>query len=201
MKTLNTLRILALPVAALCLLSAAPAHAADNGSFSSRTQTSGDAAGNLDSKTTEKATDEAGTTQTSTSKEDVDVGANGDTEVNKSAKTTTDPAGLGNESSAKTSEDISVKANGNSDSKTTADSVSANGTEDQSVAKKTVRVDSKGRRKVKAVHKKSHDPRGLMNKTTTKTTDTSVQKDNGQTETTHQTTVNGKTTEKTDQVQ
>ncbi len=40
-----------------------------------------------------------------------------------------------------------------------------------------------------------------MNKTTTETTDTSTQKDNGQTETTHETDVNGKATEKTDQVQ
>ena len=201
MKTLHSLRILGLPFAALCLLSAAPVHAADTGSFSSQTQTKGDAAGNLDSKTTEKATDEAGTTQASTSKKNVDVDANGDTEVSKSSETTTDPVGLGNKSSVKTSEDTTVKSNGNSDSKATSDSVSASGTADDAVSQKTVKVDANGHKTVKVVHKKSHDPKGLMNKTTETTTDTSEQKANGQTETTHETDVNGNATEKTDQVQ
>ncbi len=107
MKTLHKLQAIALPFAALCLLSAAPAHAAD-GTFSSKTTASGDSAGNPDTKTTEKSTDDAGTTATSTSKEKDSVSANGDVSISKSSETTNDPKGLGNKSSTDTTEDTSV---------------------------------------------------------------------------------------------
>ncbi len=199
MKT--SLRTLGLPFAALCLLSATAAHAADTGSFTSNTQIKGDTAGNYQSKTTEDATDTSGTSQSSVTKEKVAVNGSGDTDVSTSTKTVTDPAGLGNKSTAETSEDTKTKADGSSDSKAVTESSTAGGSTDKAVDQKTVKVDSKGHKKVKVTHKKSHDPKGLMNKTTSETTDTTTQKDNGQTETTHETDVNGKATEKTDQVQ
>ncbi len=107
-----------------------------------------------------------------------------------------------NKSTAETSETTTAKANGNLDSQTVSKSENGNGTADETVHKKTVRVDSKGHRKTKIVHRKIHKPGvGLMNKTTQETTDTSEQKDNGQTETTHETTVNGRTVEKTKTLQ
>jgi len=202
MKISYTLKTAALPLAALCLLAATPAGAVTgDGTFSSKIEVKTDASGDYDSKTSTESTDTAGTTTTSSSKEKIDVDANGNTTAEKTDKTTVDPKGLGNKSSAETTESSKAKANGELDAKSVSDAIDTNGTEDKAETRKTVSLDLKGHKKTKLVHRKIHDPKGLMNKTVSETTDTTVEKDNGQTETTHETKVNGQTTEKIDQVQ
>jgi hypothetical protein len=196
MKT-NTLRIIGLPLAALCLLAATPAGAADT-SYSSETKVTGDSAGNYDSKTKTESTDTTGTTKTQVSKENVDVEADGDTEVTKTDKTMIDPQGLGNKSAVESKVTTKAKVDGDLDSKSVTKSSTANAT-DEAVMEKKVRVDSKGNRMSKITHRKSHDPKGLMNKTTTETTDVSQTQASGAVKSTHETTVDGRVTEQTEQ--
>ncbi len=230
MKAINTFKLLGLtlPVAALCAFTM-PVHAAGLGlgtsggarvatgvnagstgagvnlgadtSVNSETKIEQDADGDYSKTTSSESTDANDTAHTSESKEKVDVDANGDTTTERKTETTTDPKGLDNKITTEDSEKTTEKANGEMDSKVVSDRSENGGSHDRTETKKTVSKDSKGHRHIKVASTKTHDPKGLMNKVTEKTTDTTDENANGQVETHHEVDVNGKTIEKTDQVQ
>ncbi|HTK83940.1 MAG TPA: hypothetical protein VL625_02545 [Patescibacteria group bacterium] len=227
MKAINTFKLLSLtlPIAALCAFTA-PAHAVGlgvgtngnanvstgvntdtgvnvgaNTSVDAETKIKQDADGDYTKTTSSESTDAAGTTQDTETKEKVDVDANGDTTTERKTETTTDPKGLNNKVTSEESEKTTEKANGEMDSKVVSDRSENGGSHDRTETKKTVRNDSRGHRHIKVASKKTHDPKGLMNKVTEKLTESTDEKANGQVETHHEVQVNGKTTEKTDQIQ
>jgi hypothetical protein len=189
-----------LAIFGLCAALALPAHAANNTeAYSSNVEVKQDASGDYDKKATVKSTDAAGTDETIKHKEDVDVDSGGTT-TTSSTTDTVDPKGLGNETKTEENEKTDVKANGDMDSKTVAETKKPHGIHDKAVTTKSVGTTWAGHKKSKVVQKKTHHT-GLFSGTSEKTTDTTVELGNGQTEQTHVKTVNGKTVEKTNQVQ
>lgn len=228
MKAINTIKLLGLtlPVAALCAFTV-PAHAAGLGldtsggarvstgvnaggtglglgadtSVNSETKIKQDADGDYTRTTSTESVDAAGTAETTEIKEKVDVDANGDTSTERTTETTVDPKGLNNKVTTEETVKTSAKASGEMDSKVVSDRNERGGAHDRTETKKSVRNDSKGHRHIKVTSKKTHDPKGLMNKVTEKLTESTDENASGQVETHHEVKVNGKTTEKTDQVQ
>lgn len=107
------------------------------------------------------------------------------------ATTTTD-------SSSDTSYD--AKDNGGYVAKEKSETTDANGTTIKHATTKKVDLDSNGNKTTKVNIKSSTDPKGLMNKSTTETTNKAVEKD-GKSEYTHKKTVNGKTVEENSEEQ
>jgi hypothetical protein len=170
-------------------------------SVNSETKIKQDADGDYTKTTSTESIDAAGTAETTEIKEKVDVDANGDTTTERRTETTVDPKGLNNKVTTEDKVETSEKANGEMDSKVVSDRDENGGTHDRTETKKSVRNDSKGHRHIKVASKKTHDPKGMMNKVTEKLTESTDENANGQVETHHEVKVNGKTTEKIDQVQ
>lgn len=161
-----------LTLAAVCMLLASPAFAADE-SYSAETKIEKSDSGDFKRTDTEKSTDAAGTETKNTAEEKVDVGSDGKTKTSVKTESSTDPEGMGNKATVKTEETSKADGKGNGESKTVVESKDANATDKNEVTKE-VKKDSEGHTKVKVKHKKIHDPKGLGNKTTETTTETSV---------------------------
>lgn len=190
---------LILSASALCLLIAvAPvaANAADGASYSATTSVKEDADGNLKKVVKEESTNEAGTKQVSESKETVKVDSDGDTKTEITTKDVVDPKGMMNKSETESKETVKTEADGDSESKSVTESKTTGGTTDKVETKASVKHGKHGKKTVKKTTA-VHDPKGLMNKEVTKTTDTSEVKANGTTEVEHKETVNGKVVEET----
>jgi hypothetical protein len=87
-----------------------------------------------------------------------------------------------------------AKDNGGYVAKEKSETTDAAGTTTKHTAKKSVSVDDKGNKSTTVKIKSSTDPKGLMNKTTTETTNTAKETEDG-TKYSHKKTVNGKTVE------
>ena len=96
--------------------------------------------------------------------------------------------------SASTKSEYKQDDNGGYESKKTTEKEDASGTVTKDQAAVKVEKDDDGSYKKTVEHKTTTDPEGLMNKTTTKTTDT-VTKDQDKNEYTHKKVVNGDTVE------
>ena len=90
---------------------------------------------------------------------------------------------------------IEKDSKGNYESKANVSKTDMEGTTTKAEKKVDINVDSDGETKKTVTTEESTDPKGLMNKTTTKTKDTEKTHSDGTAETTHKKTVNGKTVE------
>lgn len=90
---------------------------------------------------------------------------------------------------------IEKDSKGNYNSKSSTSTTDAAGTTSSMEKKVSVDVDSDGSREKTVKTEETTDPKGLMNKTTTKIKDTEKTDKNGNVETSHKKTVNGKTVE------
>lgn len=190
---------LILSASALCLLialSPVAAHAADGESYSATTSVKEDANGNLNKEIKEESTNAAGTKSTSSSKEKVEVSKDGDTKTEVTTKDVVDPKGMMNKSETTSKETVKTDADGDSKSESVTKSTTAGGTTDKVETKSSVKHGKHGKKTVKETTS-THDPKGLMNKEVSKTTDTTEVKADGTAETEHKETVNGKTVEDT----
>jgi hypothetical protein len=90
---------------------------------------------------------------------------------------------------------IESDAKGNYDAKVKSEKTDMDGTTSKFQKKVDVDVDSKGNTDTTVKTEESRDPKGLMNKSTVKTTDSEKMKSDGTVETEHKKTVDGKTVE------
>ena len=187
---------LTLTVAAFCLLGALPAAAADQ-SYHTSTDVTAKDNGDYTAKTKEKGTDAAGTDTNSMKKESVSTGLGGGVTSETSSTDVSDPKGLGNKSKTTSEEKVVDKKDGDATGTKTTET-KAPGATDKTTTKASISTDHKGLKTKKVTKKAVHDPKGLMNKETTTSTDTATQKADGTTEVEHVVKDNGKTTAKTD---
>jgi hypothetical protein len=192
------MKMFALTLTAVGLILASPAFASGDVSSSSTMSMEKSADGDMTKKSTETSVDAAGTKETTKSEVKVDADKNGDVTTETKTETKTDPKGLGNEVKAEETKKEEVKANGDYKGEATSESKDNAGATDKETVKAEVKTDKDGLKTKKVKHKKVHDPKGLGNKTTETTTDTTTQKADGTVEEKHETEVNGTTTEKTD---
>jgi hypothetical protein len=98
---------------------------------------------------------------------------------------------------AKTTVERDASGNYEKKQKVTAKSTDEAGTTTKSETKVDVEIDADGSGEKTVKHESVTDPKGLMNKTKTVTTDTIKQKDDGTVSTKHKKTVDGKIVEET----
>ncbi len=99
--------------------------------------------------------------------------------------------------SAESKTTIERDSKGNYKEENKSQNTNANGTTNATESKSTVDVKSNGTVDQTVKTEESHDPKGLMNKTSTKTTDSKETTKNGNQTVTHKKVVNGKTVEST----
>lgn len=105
------------------------------------------------------------------------------------------PAFAADKETYKSTTKVEHDSKGNYDAKSATTKTDAAGTTTSKEKTVEVDVDAKGNTDTTVKTEESTDPKGLMNKTKVKTTDTEKAKVDGTVDTTHKKTVNGKTVE------
>lgn len=117
------------------------------------------------------------TSETSNSKEDVDVDSSGKVKQHIESKSTVDPKGLMNKKTSESDTTVEEKDNGGYQEKREKESTNKAGTDYSNKSTTDVDVDSSGNVITTKERKETVDPKGLMNKKTTKT---KIKEKNGQ---------------------
>lgn len=159
------------PTVLLSLFIALPAFAADK-QIHTETDVKSDADGNYKGTSTYEATDAAGTTQKSTIKETEARTMGGGTKTTAKVESSTDPKGLGNKSWSEKETTVKAKNDGGFMKDETARSVDAQGTTHKLDQTTEAKVNSDGSVDTKVTRKVVTDPKGLMNKSVSKTEET-----------------------------
>ena len=183
-------------LAAATSISLAPftVSAADPVSIRTETKTERDANGNYIKSVTVENKDSKGNKTSDTNEVKIKVDANGNYEKTIESKATNDPKGLFNKSTIESSKTIKNDKDGYEDSNSTETKNGVTGTKTTKESSVESKTNKAGDFEKTTETNVSTDPKGLMNKSSVKTTDT-MEKKNGQKKYNYTKEVNGRTVE------